>query len=364
MAISKRKSESYLLLVATTILLLTGLLVIYSTTCIDLSAPNIDKFKIFKSHILNIGIAAFAFIFFRFLKLSVLKSYALEIILFSISLLILVLFFGKSTGGATRWLSLGFTKIQPGEILKLSLLIYISSYISNHEEKMKNFFIGIVVPFTVMFICSLLLLKQPDLGSCIIIFLVTTAQLFLRASISHLFSLGAIGSLLVYLAIFTSEYRIKRVTSFRNPLDYFKGEGYQLSQSLIAIGTGGLIGVGLGNGKSKLNFLPAAHTDFIYSVIAEELGFMGAIFILSLFLIIGYAGLMIAKKNALDSFKCSLALGCTALIMSQALLNIGVVIGILPTKGMVLPFVAYGGSALLVHLSAIGLLLNINSKRG
>jgi cell division protein FtsW len=267
---------------------------------------------------------------------------------------------GHVAGGARRWLILGPLRIQPGEIAKLCTVIYFASYIDRHQDKMRTFVGGVLIPLLVLSLFASLLLLEPDFGSTVVILSVVFCQLFLVCRLRHMAGVGlALVSALSVLVIF-SPYRMKRFISFLDPFNNAASSGYQLIQSLIAVGSGGVSGTGLGSGKQKLYYLPAAHTDFIFAVIAEELGIMGALFVLGLFLVILVRGLGIARRLQDKPYLASLALGCTLLMVVPALLNMGVVLGLLPTKGMVLPLVAYGGTAMIVHLAALGILLRLS----
>ncbi|NMC61638.1 MAG: putative lipid II flippase FtsW, partial [SAR324 cluster bacterium] len=267
---------------------------------------------------------------------------------------------GDRAGGATRWVNLGILRFQPGEFVKLSFVVFLAGYFFRHEEKIPGFLWGMFKPLFFAAIVALLYLLQPDFGSAAVLMVVTLAmalaagvrlRYIMICGVLSLFALGAL--------IFISPYRMARVTSFLSPWEDPSGKGYQLIQSLIAVGSGQWTGVGLGSSQQKLFFLPAAHTDFIFSVIGEELGFVGSTVLILAFLYFLYRGLKLAGSVAGDTFSYTLAVGLTSLIALPALLNVGVAIGVLPTKGMVLPLVGYGGSSLLVCLMAVGILLAI-----
>jgi cell division protein FtsW len=209
----------------------------------------------------------------------------------------------------------------------------------------------------------MLYLAQPDFGSVVVLFLVTFGM-GLGAGVrpAHLAICGTIGLMLIFPVILLSPYRMRRVTAFLSPFADPAGKGYQLIQSLIAVGSGGLTGLGIGNSQQKLFFLPAAHTDFIFAVVAEELGFVGCVILLTLFMAFFYRGVRLATFVAHDTFAFSLALGLTLMIVVPAFLNTGVVTGLLPTKGMVLPLIGYGGSSLVATLVGVGILLGVTRK--
>jgi cell division protein FtsW len=279
-------------------------------------------------------------------------------------LLILVLMpsIGYTAGGAQRWLNLGFIRLQPGEISKVFLIVYFAAYIDANWDRMSGLFPGALVPFGVMSMFGGLLLLEPDFGTTAVLGIVVFGQLFTASRLSHLLGIGLVGVMSAALLISTSPYRMRRLSAFLDPFGAADTSGYQLIQSLIAVGSGGLWGAGLGAGKQKLFYLPAAHTDFIFAVIAEELGLLGALVVLILFGIILVRGIKIARDLADRPFHSALAIGCTLVVVVPALLNVGVVTGLLPTKGLVLPLVAYGGTAMIVHLAVMGVLIRLSAE--
>lgn len=267
---------------------------------------------------------------------------------------------GDTSGGAQRWLNLGLVRFQPGEFVKVLFIIFMAGYFDRHEDELQSFWKGVAVPMLYVALVAFLLLLQPDFGSSAIVALVTISMaLAAGARLAHVFYSGMVLVGCALPLVILSPYRMARVLAFLNPFEDPAGKGYQLVQSLIAVGSGQVAGVGLGSSQQKLFFLPAAHTDFIFSVIAEELGFVGAICLLLVFLLILWRGFGTARKVASNTFAFCLAVGFTLLIVAPALLNMGVVIGLLPTKGLVLPLIGYGGTSLLSSLIVIGLLLSV-----
>jgi len=267
---------------------------------------------------------------------------------------------GDSAGGAKRWVYLGSLRFQPVELIKLCFTVFIAGYFSRHEKSIDTFFNGLAKPMMLAGMIGALLLAQPDFGSASVIALVTLAMA--TASGARLLYLGICGLGLAScmgLMIYISPYRMSRVVGFLSPFSDASGKGYQLIQSLIAVGSGQWTGVGLGGGQQKLFYLPAAHTDFIFAVIGEELGLIGCLLVVTLFLLFFWRGIRLARRFSHDTFAFSLAIGLTCLIVVPAFLNMGVVLGLLPTKGLVLPLVGYGGSSLIASLAAVGLLLSL-----
>lgn len=267
---------------------------------------------------------------------------------------------GDQAGGATRWVSFGGFRFQPGELAKLSAVVFIAGYLARQEQRLATFTSGLVVPLGMLFPVLCLYLLKPDFGSSVVLTAIVLMMIACAgAPLRYLAGVGVLAALAAAALVLTSPYRLARIVSFLSPWEDPKGSGYQLIQSLIAVGSGEVSGVGIGASQQKLFFLPAAHTDFIFAVIAEELGFVGAVFVVLLFAVVLWRGLVIASRMAEDVFSFSLSLGLTLLLVLPALLNVGIAIGLLPTKGMVLPFVAYGGSSLIASLAALGLLLGV-----
>lgn len=269
---------------------------------------------------------------------------------------------GSSAGGATRWIRLGPVNVQPSELTKLALVVYMAYSLPKKGDKLKSLRWGFIPYILVLAILLFLLLLQPDLGSAMTLGGVAMIMLLVAGTrITYLFSMLLLAVPFLYYAVMNVDYRRKRIMTFLDPWADPHNSGFQIIQSWIAFGSGGLFGNGLGEGKQKLFYLPEAHTDFILSVIGEELGFVGVIVVAAIFLMFVVRGLGIAM-SASDEFGCHLAFGITLLIGIQAFVNIGVVMGLLPTKGLALPFLSYGGTNLLTTLLAVGILLNISRQ--
>jgi cell division protein FtsW len=278
-------------------------------------------------------------------------------------------FFLDKSHATHRWIKFGPVNIQPSELAKLAVILYLAWFLDLKRrgkarmEFCKEDFMQTILPAAgPILICVALVLLQPDLGTAIEIVLVATAVLYVAGLSWKWIAAGAAAAMpVLYLLITHVAYRQARLMAFLHPDSDPQGAGFQLLQSLIAVGSGGFTGVGLMESKQKLFYLPEAHTDFIYAVICEELGFIGAMVIIALFVVYGWRG-MRAAFSAPDGFGRLLALGITAMVMSQALINFAVVLGMVPTKGIPLPFISYGGSSLLVMLLATGVLLNISQQ--
>jgi cell division protein FtsW len=281
-------------------------------------------------------------------------------------LLLTLTFFLTKSHATHRWIRFGPLGIQPSELAKIAAILYLAWFLDlrrrgsmqmqfNKEDLIRTVFPA-VAP---VLLCVALIVMQPDLGTSVDIVLIMAAILFVAGLSWKWLAAGALAAVpLLFVAITHVSYRNARLVSFLHPESDPQGAGFQLLQSLIAVGSGGFTGVGLMESKQKLFYLPEAHTDFIYAVICEELGFIGAVLVITLFAVYGWRG-MRAAFNAPDGFGRLLALGVTAMVMCQSLINFAVVLGMMPTKGIPLPFVSYGGSSLLVMLLATGVLLNI-----
>jgi cell division protein FtsW len=289
--------------------------------------------------------------------------------LFAVMLMLVGAFFLDKSHATHRWIRFGPVGFQPSEIAKLAVILYLAWFldlkrksVARLEFTKKDFLQNILPAIGPIFACVGLILLQPDLGTSVDIVLIATAILFVAGLSWRWLAAGsAIAFPALAILIISAPYRMARLLAFLHPDSDPQGAGFQLMQSLIAVGSGGFTGVGLMESKQKLFYLPEAHTDFIYAVICEELGFIGATIVIALFVIYAWRGLR-AAFSAPDSFGRLLALGITAMVICQALINFAVVLGMVPTKGIPLPFISYGGSSLLVMLLATGVLLNISQQ--
>ena len=282
------------------------------------------------------------------------------------SFLSLILLFipgvGSKVGGACRWLKLAGFRFQPSELAKFSLVIFMAYSMAKKGSEMGSFSRGFLPHILVAGVFMLLIVLEPDLGTAVIIGCWVLVLLFVGGvNLLQLFSVFLISTPVVLWLIWHADYRLKRWWAFINPWEDPKGIGFQIVHSFLAFGSGGVWGVGLGNSKQKLFYLPEPHTDFVLSIAAEELGLLGITIIVVLFGILIIRGIKVAL-DASDLYKSYLAMGLSCLLGIQVLVNMGVVMGLLPTKGLTLPFLSYGGSSLLVNLLSVGILLNISSR--
>jgi cell division protein FtsW len=283
---------------------------------------------------------------------------------FVLLVLVLVPPFGQEINGTRRWFRLGPFSFQPVELGKFSLVLYLASFLSARQELMRSFGQGLLPPLLIAGLMSALTIVQPDLGNSLALVILALACAYLAgARGTHMLLIAGAALPVVAVLIAMKPYRWRRMLAFVNPWADPQGSGFQIIQSFLALGSGGWFGLGLGESKQKLFYLPEPYTDFIFSIIGEELGLAGAIAVLGLFAVLIWRGLRIGLR-APDAFGGYLALGLTIMLATQTLVNIGVVTGALPTKGLPLPFISFGGSALLMTMFSTGVLLNISQHAG
>ena len=291
-----------------------------------------------------------------------LRKYAPSLVAGSLALLVAVLFVGARINGARRWFRLGPLSFQPAEVAKLALVVFLAHSLAKQAQKLGRSPLAFIPQFAIASVLMGLVLLQPDLGTAAILGFTTIAVLFVSgARMSYLCIAVLAAAPVAWKHLAGTPWRLKRVVAFVDPWPFRRDIGYQITESLISVGSGGTYGMGLGDGRQKLFFLPEAHTDFILSILCEELGFVGLCCVVALFGLLVWRGLR-AAWGARDAFGTYLAFGITMLFASQALINIGVVLGSLPTKGLTLPFVSYGGSSLVVTMAMAGVLLNISRR--
>lgn len=323
-----------------------------------------DSFHFFKRQILFAPAGIAAMILFMNIDYHIFQKYARIILLTTLVGLILVLIpgIGRVVGGSRRWLGIGEMGIQPSELAKLGIIIYLSHYLSDKFKRLHSFVRGILPPLIVLGLFFTLILMEPDLGTAITIGGTFMIMIFASGiKISHIIFLISGAIPLIMYFILSEPYRKERLLAFINPWADPLDSGYHIIQSLMALGSGGLFGVGLGNSRQKFLYLPEPGTDFIFSVLGEEFGLIGTSFILILYLLLGWRGLKISLA-APDLFGTFFAIGLTSMIVLQAFVNIGVVTSSIPITGITLPFISYGGSSLIIMLSGVGILLNISKQ--
>ena len=360
-----RNRPDIALLIVTIILVVIGTVMIYSSSSIIAMEKYGDGYHYIKKQILFVLIGFGVMTGASRLPYRYWKKAAYPGVLISIALLSLVLIpgFGLKAGGATRWLRTGYMSFQVSELVKIMLVIFLSHYFAKKIGHIKEFSRVFVIPLVIMMAIVGLVLCQPDFGAAVIMVVVFMLMLYLAGSrIVYLAGLVAAVIPVGVVLILHESYRMQRLMSFLNPWEDPSNTGFQIIQSFISFGSGGAFGVGLGNGMQKLFYLPEPHTDFILSVIAEEGGFVGVVIIIVLFCILVFRGFAISF-NCADLFGMLLASGLTTVIALEAFINMAAVMGLVPTKGLVLPFLSYGGTSLMMCMMLIGILLNISSCR-
>ncbi len=352
-----------ILLAAVLSLVAFGVLMVYSASAIYASrkfgSPNYFLFR----ELVYVGTGLVALWTATRVDYSTYRRWVYPLLILSIGMLVGVLLVGARINGARRWFHFAGLSFQPAELAKVSLVIYLAYSLAKKADKVRLFKIGFLPHIAICGVMMLLLLKQPDLGTAVIMGLATLLVMGIAgAKISYLFIALLSAAPVVYQAIVGTTWRMRRMLAYIDPWQYRRDVGYQVTESLISIGSGGVFGTGLGGSRQKLFFLPEAHTDYIMAIVGEELGLVGIVAVLVVFAILIWRGAQAALR-ARDAFGCYLAFGITAMFGLQAMVNIGVVLGALPTKGLPLPFVSYGGSTLIVDLFAVGILLNVSARQ-
>ena len=357
----QREGFDYFLLSIVMITVGVGVIMIYSTSYIPALNQLGDGLYFLRRQLLFVGLGFILCLGLAFFDYRLLSRYSAFILIGVVFLLILVLIPGVGTrvGGSSRWLRAFGYSFQPTELAKLAIVIVLADFLARNEANQDGK-ARILFPLAVAGLVAFLVLLQPDFGSAVLIgILLLLLWMVAGVRLKYIVGLGLLAvPLLAGLVVFGHGYRLRRVMIFLNPWSDPEGSGFQIIQSFVAFAHGGFAGQGLGEGSQKLFFLPEAHTDFIFSVIGEELGFLGVAGVLFLYLVFTQRGIRIALK-APDLFGSLLAFGIVVMVSFQALLNMGVVLGVLPTKGLTLPFISYGGTSLVVNLMAVGVLLSI-----
>lgn len=344
------------------VLLTIGMMFVYSSSYIWAEFKYGDRFYFLKRQLLFASLGLVVMGIVTFIPYEQIRRYVKVILLFCIGLLVLVLIpgIGMSRGGAQSWIGVGAFSIQPAEFIKLGLILYLADYLAKNKRTMTTFWRGFLRPLLLVIFCFGLIMLQPDLGTGVVLVLTCVAMIFIAgAKLRYFVYLGLIGVVSFVFLILSAPYRISRITSFLNPWDDPLGDGFQMIQSLYAIGPGKLLGVGFGKSLQKYFYLPEPQTDFIFAIVAEELGFIGGALVILLFYILFRQGLQTAYRSV-DSFARYTAIGIIVMLTIQFMINISVVIGLIPITGITLPFLSYGGSSLTLTLASVGILLNIS----
>ena len=359
---SKHHGCDFLLCITVAILVLFGLVMVFSASAVYAMETHNDSYYFLKRQVLWLTLGCGALWVARKANYHQWEQYTYLIMIVTLALLIAVMIpgFGKKVGGAQRWLSLGGFSFQPSELAKFTLVLFMAKSLVKRADKLRDFAYGYLPNMIVLGFFFVPILFQPDFGTAMIIFAVTFTMLFIAGVRKKFLFLSGLAVIpFAVSAIFSADYRARRIFAFLNPWQDPSDTGFQAIQSFYAFGRGGTWGLGLGDSNQKLFYLPEAHTDFIFSVVGEELGFIGAMAVILLFFVLVWRGLMIAYR-AKDAFGAHLAIGVTLLLGFQAFINMGVATGLLPTKGLTLPFISMGGSSMVVSMLCVGVLLNIS----
>lgn len=355
------------LLIAGVLLLLVGILMVYSSTSVVDTAGNGEEtgagtspFLFISKHLMSLTLGGvFMYLAYR-VKLKSLHTASYIVLAFAFVFLILVFVpgLGITVNGARRWIRFWPSTIQPSEFVKIAMVIYLARYLSSPTFDPDSI-MCYLKPLFFMALFQGMFLMQPDFGATFTLGLLTFTMLFLAGVRKRFLLCTGIVFIPVVIKLVMVPYRMKRIMAFLDPWSDQHGSGYQLVQSLIALGSGGLAGIGIGSSRQKLDFLPYINTDFIFSLMGEEVGFIGVSFVIILFGFLFYRGFKISAKDP-GSFQYYLGLGLTCFIVYQMIINVAVVTGLAPTKGLPLPFISYGGSSLLANMISVGLLLNMS----
>ncbi|MBP2661210.1 MAG: cell cycle protein [Firmicutes bacterium] len=342
------------------LLFMIGTVNIFSASFVEAGQQMGDGYYYFKRHLISFSIGIVAMLVIRRIDYHRFNRFLFPFVLLTVGLLIAVHFIGIEVNGARRWLNIGF-QFQPSELAKLTGLMITAGFLGPLIDRKRRITL-LSAPFYIAAILGMIVLKQPDMGTAVII-VGTSLMLYIIAGLpkQQLLTLVGGGIALFIYATFAASYRAERIAAWINPWDYQLGIGYQTVQGLLAIGSGGFWGTGLGMGSSKFNYLPEAHTDFAFAVLCQEMGFIGALGVLCLMGLLAYYGVRIALK-APDGLGKLLTMGSIFLIVGQAIINISMVSGIFPVVGVPLPFISFGGTSLIVNLMAIGLILSVGRQ--
>lgn len=359
---TKKTTPDFILLIVTFSLLAVGMTMVYSASAIWAEYKFDDSFFFAKRQMLFAVVGIIAMFFIMNIEYWTWRNWSKVILIVCFVLLVLVLIpgIGNVRNGSRSWIGIGAFSVQPSEFMKLAMIAFLSKFLSEKQKQITSFKEGLLPSLGLVFTAFGLIMLQPDFGTGMVMVGTCIVMIFIAgAKIKHFVFLGLLGVAGIVGLIASAPYRMKRITSFMDPWQDPLGSGFQMIQSLYAIGPGGLFGLGLGESRQKFFYLPEPQTDFIFAIIAEELGFIGGSFVLILFSLLLWRGVRVAL-GAPDLYGSLLATGIIAMIAIQVMINIGVVTGLMPVTGITLPFLSYGGSSLTLMLMAVGVLLNIS----
>jgi cell division protein FtsW len=358
---SRRPRTSWLLLGLVAALDVIGLVMVLSASSVNALRVYGSAWIFFERQLLWVGVGALLLVVTMRVDYRVWRRLVVPLLLLTVTLLVLVLVpgFGISVGGSARWLGVGFLRVQPSELAKLAVVVFAADVLTRRADHMRSTRLTVVPVLLVFSVIALLVLVQPDLGTTLVLACIVMAVLFIAGVPLHtMAAVAALAGVTTSLAGMTKSYRRGRLLCFLHPASDPGNACYQLRQSLVGLGSGHVMGVGLGASRAKWGFLPNAHTDFIFAIIGEEVGLIGSLFVAGLFVAFAVLGVRAASR-APDRFGALLAGGITAWVVGQAFINIGAAIGTLPVTGVPLPFVSFGGSSLVIAMAASGILINV-----
>jgi cell division protein FtsW len=366
---SRRGTPDFMLLIMTFALIAFGLLMVYSASSMSASLYYGDSLHFIKRQAIAVAIGLILMMFSMNLHYSKLKKWAVPLFILVLIMLFIVPIIGFKSNGARSWFELGPVNLQPAEFAKLTLIIYLAALIHKKGERFYEFKKGLLPTLIIIGLYCGLIMLQPDFGSTVVLGLIAALVILVGgANLKHFFSLSVCGVLLASLVVLVpylkdqSSFRSERITAFLNPWADQLGPGWQITQSLMAFGHGGINGAGFGQSIQKLGFLPAPHTDFIFAIIGEELGFIGSSLFLLFYLLFLWRGILISLRCK-DSFGSLVGVGIMGMIGIQALINLGGVTNTIPLTGVTLPFISYGGSSILVLMVSIGIVLGLSREQ-
>ncbi|SFC05221.1 spore cortex peptidoglycan biosynthesis regulator SpoVE [Bacillus sp. OV322] len=358
----KKSNPDLILIIVTLSLLAIGLIMVYSASAIWAAYKFDDSFYFAKRQMLFAFVGVIAMFFIMNVDYWTWRTWskALIIICFVLLLVVLIPGIGVARNGSRSWIGVGAFSIQPSEFMKLAMIAFLAKFLSERQKLITSFKKGLLPSLALVFTAFGLIMLQPDLGTGTVMVGTCIVMIFISgARVSHFGVLGLLGLTGFVGLVLSAPYRMKRITSFLDPWQDSLGSGFQIIQSLYAIGPGGLFGLGLGQSRQKFFYLPEPQTDFIFAILSEELGFIGGSLVILLFALLLWRGIRIAL-GAPDLYGSLVAVGIIAMVAIQVMINIGVVTGLMPVTGITLPFLSYGGSSLTLMLMAIGVLLNIS----
>ncbi|MCM3160399.1 stage V sporulation protein E [Metabacillus sp. B2-18] len=359
---AKRSTPDFILVILTLLLLTIGLIMVYSASAVWATYKFDDSFFFAKRQLLFAGVGVIAMFFIMNVDYWTWRTWSKMLIIICFFLLIAVLIpgIGMERNGSRSWIGVGAFSIQPSEFMKLAMIAFLAKFLSENQKKITSFKKGLVPSLGLVFTAFGIIMLQPDLGTGTVMVGTCIVMIFVSgARVVHFAWLGLLGVAGFVALVLSAPYRIKRITSFLDPWEDPLGSGFQIIQSLYAIGPGGLFGQGLGQSRQKFFYLPEPQTDFIFAILAEELGFIGGSLVILLFGLLLWRGVRIAL-GAPDLYGSFLAIGIITMVAIQVMINIGVVTGLMPVTGITLPFLSYGGSSLTLMLMAMGVLLNVS----